>query len=376
MRHPFQPRPTFRELLTKMRHVMRALDVRTTTLLAIALLIVRFEPSASALRGPTAEAAPTRVVVLGVDHAAQLVSPANQPAALSAFIEKLAPSAICIERPPEQAERHDFYEFTYEVQDIVLPLVASHPTDLCPIDWMPSVEDQKLVFGSDLDEPPEVRPKQGFQSFLVFPDPQALTSDIFFADDSAATERARKFAATPAVRADQDFSRRLYLYRTFMQSQRIRAAITAHAGHTVLVVVGYFHKPDLEAILSRDERLELVQPSSVGHASPDAVHRATTRANRVAVLSFNLLGRQAATRNVNWAFVETTLRELEDESRRDPESRLFRARFEELTGKMAPPQGSTPIARLWLAPRRTRRSRGPASRTERALIRISIRSAT
>jgi hypothetical protein len=271
----------------------------------------------------------TRVIVLGVDHAAQLVSPANQPAVLAAFMGDLHPAAICVERPPEQAERRDFYEFTYEVQDVVLPFVASHPTDTCPVDWMPSIEDQKLVFGSNLDDPPEIRPKRGFQAFLVFPDPKVLNTDIFFADDPAATERVRKWSANAAASMDQDFPRRLYLYRTFMQAQRIRAAAAAHRGQTVLVVVGYFHKPDLEAILSHDSNIQLVQPSSLGHPAAEAVNRATTRANRVAVLSFNLLGRQAETGNVNWQWIERVLLDLEAESP-NAEARLFRARFNEL----------------------------------------------
>jgi len=285
-----------------------------------------------ALSAQSNQSARTRVIVLGVDHAAQLVSHENRPAVLSAFIESLRPSAICIERPPEQAQRRDFYEFTYEVQDVVLPLLAAHPAELCPVDWMPPVDDQKLVFGRDLDVPPEVRPKDGFLSFLTFPDPQALKRDIFFAEDPAAMNRVRTWSTSPATRVDQDYPRRLYLYRTFMQAQRIRAAAATHRGQTVLVVIGYFHKPDLEAILSHDDQVELIQPSAIGRPTLESIGRATTRSMNVAVLSFNLLGRQANTGNVDWTWVEQTLRELETNGP-DAESRLFRARFNELTQK-------------------------------------------
>src|SRR5262249_26850125 len=248
----------------------------------------------------------TRIVVLGVDHAAQLVSPRNRPAVLAAFLEQLHPAAICIERPPDPAERRDFYEFTYEVQDIVLPFVSAHATDTCPVDWMPSVEDQKLVFGADLDEPPEVRPREGFGSFLVFRDPRTLKADLFFADQPEATDRVRTWARTPAANADKDVPLRLYLYRTFMQAQRIRAAATAHSGQLLLVVIGFFHKPDLEAILSRDPQLEVIHPSGLGQPTAEAVDHATTRAQRVAILSFNLLGRQSNTGNVDWEWMERT----------------------------------------------------------------------
>jgi hypothetical protein len=206
----------------------------------------------------------TRVIVLGVEHSAQLVSEADRPGLLAAFIEQLHPNAICIERPPEQAARRDFYEFTYEVQGVILPYVASHPTEVCPIDWMPSTDDQMLAFGTDLDRPPEIRPRQGYLGFLTFPDTQALKTDFLAADDSIVTAPVRAWATTPAARADRDFPRRLYLYRTFLQAQRIRAAAGAHRGQTVLVVIGAFHKFDVEAILVHDSTITIVQPSSIG----------------------------------------------------------------------------------------------------------------
>lgn len=143
----------------------------------------------------------------------------------------------------------------------MLPFVLSHPTDICPVDWMPPVEDQKLVFGYDLDVPPEIRSKASFQGFLAFPDPKALTSDFFAADDPTITAPIAARANKPAGRADQDFARRLFLYRTFMQSQRILAAARAHPGGTVLVVIGYIHKADLEAILSQDAAIQLSPPT-------------------------------------------------------------------------------------------------------------------
>lgn len=291
---------------------------------------------ANAASAPNATiGAKTRVVILGVDHSAQLVSPANSPGLLTAFIDRVRPDAICIERPPEQTARRDFYEFTYEVQGVVLPYAAAHRTELCPIDWMPSLEDQKLAFGADLDEPPEIRPWQGFQGFLVFPDPKALKTDIFAADDPTVAAPIVAWSHKPAARADQDFPRRLYLYRTFLQSRRIAATAHAHKGRTILVVVGYFHKPDLEAILEQDGAIELVQPSSFGRPAIEAAEEQTSRAHRVAVLSFNLLGRQAETSNVDWVWIERTLRAL-DASGSSPEGRLLRARLDQLTGKLAP----------------------------------------
>src|SRR5687768_3197498 len=88
---------------------------------------------------------PASVVILGVSHSAMLVSESASPAVLRAFIGRVKPDAICIERPPEQFARNSHYEFTYEIQQIAVPYAREHDMALCPFDWMPSVDDQMLA---------------------------------------------------------------------------------------------------------------------------------------------------------------------------------------------------------------------------------------
>lgn len=301
--------------------------------------------AAASITGMAATPTPTKVAILGVEHAAQLVSERDQPGVLAAFLEQLAPDAICIERPPEQAARGDYYEYTYEVQGVILPYAATHPVALCPIDWMPPVEDARLGFGMDLDTPLELRRAQGFQGFLSFPDKAALQRDFFAADAAENVAAVRKWAQTPAPRADQDLPRRLYLYRTFLQAQRIRAAALAHPGKTVLVVVGYFHKPDLEAILAHDPAIALVQPSTLGRPTADAVARASTASQRAAILAFNLLGTQAETGNVDWAWMRRVLETYATEAPA-AETALLRTRLALLSGQLAPAEARRRYARL------------------------------
>ncbi|MBO9873607.1 hypothetical protein J7370_09385 [Xanthomonas sp. D-93] len=315
---------------------MRGWMTRCLFLLALA---------AASASGMAATPAPTRVAILGVEHAAQLVSERDQPGVLAAFLEQLAPDALCIERLPEQAARGDYYEYTYEVQGVILPYAAAHPVALCPIDWMPPVEDARLGFGVDLDTPLELRRAQGFQGFLAFPDKAALQRDFFAADVPENVAAVRKWAQTPAPRADQDLPRRLYLYRTFLQAQRIRAAALAHPGKTVLVVVGYFHKPDLEAILAHDPAIALMQPSTLGRPTADAVARATTASQRAAILAFNLLGTQADTGNVDWAWMTRVLDTYATEAPA-AETALLRTRLALLSGQLAPAEARRRYARL------------------------------
>jgi hypothetical protein len=281
-----------------------------------------------------ADAPKARVAILGVDHSAQLVAEKDQPGTLAAWLDMVRPGALCIERPPEQASRQDFYEFTYEIQGVILPWTAKNATEICPIDWMPPADDQLLGFGLDLDAPLEVRKANGFQGFLSFSDRKILDWDFFAAEDPAVLAPLRKWASEPAPRADRDLPRRLYLYRTYMQAQRIRAIAHKRPGETVVVVVGYFHKPDIEAVLQNDPAIELVSPASLGRPGDDAVRAATTAEHRGAILSFNLLGMQAATGIVNWGWVERVLADFAGATP-SPEARLFQTRLALLTNRIS-----------------------------------------
>jgi hypothetical protein len=302
--------------------------MRWSSLLSAALLLCACVAArAEDPQGPV----PTRVVVLGVNHAAQLVSEADQPGMLLAFIRRLAPDAVCVEREPEAYARNDHYEFTYEIQDVVLPYAREQGLEICPFDWEPPREDQMLGWGLALSDPPEVRRPAGFQGFLSFPEAEALRRGFFQADDVASLAKVHEWIRTPAQPASRDLARRMHQYRTFLQAQRIRAAARRWPGGTVLVVVGEFHKHDIEAILGDDPGIALVQPSSLPAPTLQEAERASSRAHRVAIASFNLLGAQAGTGNVDWPWVARVLDALERE-REDPETRLLRTRHARLSG--------------------------------------------
>lgn len=298
-------------------------------LVTLALLAI------GAIAVPKAAAeARTTVIVLGVDHAAQLVSSDDSPATLAAFLARAKPDAICIERSPAAFARNDYYEFTYEVQDIVVPYARQQGIDLCPMDWEPSTEDAKLGFGMDLEAVPELRPAQGFQQFLSFPQPAQLQRDLFHADNPKNLERITQWIATPAKQAQNDLPRRLYLYRTYLQAKRVAAAAKAHAGGTVLVVVGEFHKQDIESILASDQNIALVQPSSLGKPSDEEISKQDRTQYRLAIASFNLLGIQAQSGNIDLAFVRSALQPLIDQQG-SPEVALLSTRLDLVEGRIS-----------------------------------------
>ncbi|MBH1529413.1 hypothetical protein I5T99_10155 [Stenotrophomonas maltophilia] len=299
-----------------------------------------------ALAVPNAAEAPlTRVIVLGVDHAAQLVSPNDSPATLAAFLGRTKPAAICVERSPEAFARHSYYEFTYEIQDVIVPFARARGIALCPVDWAPPAEDARLGFGLDLESIPEVRPDKGFQAFLAFPKPVQLTRDIFHADTPSNLANIHEWATTAAKRAGDDLPRRLYLYRTYLQAKRLVAAARAHAGQTVVLVVGEFHKRDIEAILSDDASIEIVQPSAIGRPTKTQETKANSNAYRHAIASFNLLGVQAETGNIDYAFVEESVSGLVGSAPR-AETELYRTRLDLLRKRISPEEAILQYQRI------------------------------
>ncbi|HEX3766566.1 MAG TPA: hypothetical protein VHW23_48060 [Kofleriaceae bacterium] len=297
-----------------------------TYAIPLALLIAHSAGAAPAAR-------PTRIVILGVAHSgAQLVAPAQQPAAFRAFIDRVKPDAICIERAPEEFARGDFYEFTYEQQDIVVPFARERRIPLYPIDWLPRGDDERLAFGIDLEQPPLVRPARGFQSFGTH-DAAQLTAKLFFAETAASRAEGRDFASQPPPRPRFDFARRMFLYRTFMQAMRIAAAARRYPGGTVLVVIGSMHKDDIEHVLADEAGVEIAQPSAFGEPTQGELRAALRPADRFMIATFNLLGLQARTA-VDWAWLRSIVGELAAAG--GHEAPLFAIRLDYLTAKLAP----------------------------------------
>lgn len=275
----------------------------------------------------------TRVMILGVNHSAQLVAENYQPAVFRAFFNRVKPSAICVERTPQELARGDFYEFTFEQQYLAIPYARERRIPLCAIDWLPAAEDTMLAFGlSDLERPPFERNPTGFQGFTAFTDAHDLQTSLFFAESESDRKENREFSdVTPAQKA-YDYPRRLFLYRTFMQAMRIRESAKMH-GETIVVVVGSMHKDDIERILASDSAIELMQPSSFGQPTAGEIAKAVEGPDLFAIATFNLLGVQAKRGPVNWDWVGRVVGLLDSRSA-SAEMHLLRTRFNVLSKKI------------------------------------------
>ncbi len=255
---------------------------------------------------------PTKLVVLGTDHSAQLVAESYQPAVFRAFFDRAHPDAMCIERPPEEYLRDGYYaEYGYEARYLAPRWARERGIAIYPIDWVLPADDQWLVWGvPDVDGPPFLRTAGYVRSLMHFGE-EAHHLDLFFAEAKGPRQRVAAWYDQPRQPGERDFPRRLGLYRTFLQAMRIKTVARKHPGGTVLVMIGYFHKGDVEGVLGGTPSLEIVQPSTFGYPAPDEVEAAIRREDLFAILSFNLLGVQSKQGLVDWDWLHRSFSRLE-----------------------------------------------------------------
>ena len=103
------------------RNVARRSNVTTMALRCARVLLLISACAAVLCPRPATAQDTTEIVVLGVAHAGMLVAESYQPAVLRAYIDRVQPDAICVERSPEEFARGSHYEFTYEIQSLVVP---------------------------------------------------------------------------------------------------------------------------------------------------------------------------------------------------------------------------------------------------------------
>src|SRR5690606_24508080 len=130
----------------------------------------------------------------------------------------------------------DFYGFTYEIQDILLPWAKTKGVPAYPFDWEPSPEDLQLAFGFDVQTPPLIRPETGWGAFVTFEDAERSELALFEGERKEGRDEIVQWANTPAANNNGAVARRLYLFRTYLQAQHIRHAAARHRGETLAVI--------------------------------------------------------------------------------------------------------------------------------------------
>jgi hypothetical protein len=253
----------------------------------------------------------TRVIVLGVGHSNQLVSKFCQPAVYRAFIDRIKPDVIGIERSPLEYNRSDFYEFTYEQQYIIVPYAKKKQITLRPFDWLPTGEDQQLAWNTnDIEQPPVIRGKVTYKDFIYFNESSVHEEGFFYSETDELKLKLDNWLKVKGS-GESDFPRRLFMYRTYMQAMRIKQIAMDCRGATLLVVVGHMHKSDIENILSSTPYIDLIQPSQFGYPEKVEIEENIEVRDLFAIATFNLLGIQS-NHFIDWDWIANVIKSLEN----------------------------------------------------------------
>jgi hypothetical protein len=74
------------------------------------------------------------VIILGVSHSAQLFVKEYRPAVLRAWLAAAEPDVIAVELTQERFNSGNYYDFTHEIQGIIIPFADELGVSLQPFD--------------------------------------------------------------------------------------------------------------------------------------------------------------------------------------------------------------------------------------------------
>ncbi|MCM3357928.1 hypothetical protein [Psychrobacillus sp. MER TA 171] len=250
----------------------------------------------------------SNLIILGVNHAYQLVSRDCQPAVYRAFFDRVNPDLIGIQRTPEKYARMDLQEYAYEQKEIILPYALQKGVPIFPFDWNASSNDQLLAYGiNDSDQPAFFRGENSLKKFTFFSN---LQEDFFYSECKEVIKQNNEWIQTKSS-GEKDFARRLFQYRTYMQAMSIKSIAESHPGKTILIIVEHKHKVDIESILSNNASMEIIQPSKFGYPTNEEISQHKEVNDAYAVCSFNILGLQA-NHEIDMKWVEENLDTLRE----------------------------------------------------------------
>jgi len=257
------------------------------------------------------ESEKAEVVILGVSHSAQLFVQDYRPAILRGWLANASPDVIAVELTPSRFDSKNYYDFTYEIQGVVIPFANEFGIGLAPFDWEPAKKEGRLMFGFDLFHTPTIRPSRGWRSFLSFTgDESELVKHFYIGDQNSIRKRLEGWMDTPATSPQAEAARRLYLYRTFLQARNIEQIARNNLGKRIVVVVGYMHQPDLERVLASSEVVRLISPSEFSVPEAQTLKQYERNEDLYAIAWANLFSTHSELHGFDTEWIKNVLHEI------------------------------------------------------------------
>lgn len=252
------------------------------------------------------EGADFEVLVLAAIHAPwQFRSARFTPAHVRAALEAARPDVVAIECPPEWFARGRYHEVTWEAEGVAVPFARARGIPVVPVDWQDLPEREEREAGAERERSVRLRTlldggrplplaEFGFQPAGTT---EALRAsfrnpgfDFDLVNGIAPDGTARPAPAEPEDPAGPGSGDR----RDREIAARCLRAMAGRPGKRLVVVIGAAHKGPLDALLARVPGVRVLRLGrDVPAPSPEAVDRAWTAEDLLAVLGHNLDGERS-----------------------------------------------------------------------------------
>jgi hypothetical protein len=247
---------------------------------------------------PAGDAPRFEVLVLATIHAPwQFRSARFTPAHVRAALAAAHPDVLGVESPPEWFSKGRYHPVTYEAQGIAVPFAKERGIPVVGIDWqdLPAREQREadmeaqqlamirrqLASGNPLPLPlyGKLAPEQLRETSALFRSPE---SDFDLVNGVEALAGADVASPRFGGRRNQEIAARCV------------AAMDAHPGKRLVVVIGAGHKQVLDALFARMKGVRVLRwGEDVEAPSAEAVERDWTTDDLLAALGHNLDGERS-----------------------------------------------------------------------------------
>jgi hypothetical protein len=210
----------------------------------------------------TSDIAKTQITIIGTFHDGLKNMKFYSPEKLQSFLEKTNPEIIAAEIRPQDYAKGDLSPNPWDMNEIVVPFAGVRHIEIEPIDWWPDnmraqyrqyykeltvTEKGRQIYNEVEDE--WAPHKKTFLSSREAT-PEYIHSSLFAERDSSFRSKVKKLVG--------EGPQNLFWYtRAEKMNENLAEVIRRHPGQRITVVVGAFHRPDIENFLKTQSNVEI-----------------------------------------------------------------------------------------------------------------------
>jgi hypothetical protein len=184
------------------------------------------------------------------------------PEVLKKFLEETNPEVIAAEIRPQDFAKGDFSPNPWDMNEVVIPFARTQHIEIEPIDWWP--DDLRSLYRKYYEK--FTRTAEGQRIYAQLEDEWAPHRESFPTSKEATpeyihsalfAERDLNFRKEIKKRVGEGPQNLFWYTRAEKMNENLARVIQKHSGQRITVVVGAFHRPDIESFLRSQKDVEV-----------------------------------------------------------------------------------------------------------------------